>query len=200
MVAIMGPSGCGKTTLLNVLSGLDEADEGEVLIEGQRLGQMNDNQRTEYRARRMGYIFQSYNLLPTLTALENVELVLLLAGVKGRQARERAVHMLELMGLGDRLRHRPGQLSGGQCQRGAIARALVNRPAIVWADEPTGALDEKTSTETMAMIQQVHRELGQTIVIVTHDPKVGELADRIIWMRDGRVAESGILKAGATNP
>jgi len=187
MVAVMGPSGCGKTTLLNVLSGMDHPDSGEVRIEGVLLNALTDNQKTEYRARRMGYIFQAYNLLPTLTAVENVELVLLLGGTKAQEARRKATEMLDLVGLSHRLHARPGQLSGGQCQRVAIARALANNPAIVWADEPTGALDSKTTAETLETIQRIHRELGQTIVMVTHSSDVGKLADRVIWMQDGRI-------------
>ena len=187
MVAIMGASGCGKTTLLNVMSGMDDPDSGEIRIEGTLLGEMTDNERSDYRARKIGYIFQAYNLLPTLTALENVELVLLLASVKASKARIRATEMLGLVGLAHRLHAKPGQLSGGQNQRVAIARALVNNPAIVWADEPTGALDSRTAEETLETIKRVHKELGQTIVMVTHSIEVGQLADRVVWMQDGRI-------------
>ena len=189
MVAIMGPSGCGKTTLLNCLSGLDTIDEGEVFIKGDNLRDLSDNERTAYRARHMGFIFQDFNLLPVLSAVENVELPMLVSGVPGRKARKRALEMLDRVGLSDRERHRPAELSGGQRQRVTIARALTNDPAIVWADEPTGNLDSETAEDIMNLICHLNRDNGQTFVIVTHDIEVGKLANRIITMRDGQIVD-----------
>lgn len=188
MVAIMGPSGCGKTTLLNTLSGLDSFDDGQVTIEGTSLADMNDRRRTNYRARRMGFVFQSFNLLPVISAVENVEMPLLVSGVRPAQARKRALESLDSVGLADWASHRPMQLSGGQIQRVTIARALVNHPALVWADEPTGNLDVGSSTEVLALMQQLNRERGQTFVIVTHDPQVAALCERIVRMKDGEIA------------
>ena len=187
MVAIMGPSGCGKTTLLNTLSGLDSFDGGQVTIEGTSLAKMNDRRRTEYRARRMGFVFQSFNLLPVISAVENVEMPLLVSGVRPAQARKQALESLDSVGLADRASHRPMQLSGGQNQRVTIARALVNHPALVWADEPTGNLDVGSSTEVLALMQRLNRERGQTFVIVTHDPQVAAVCERIVRMKDGEV-------------
>src|SRR5690348_1893122 len=169
MVAIMGPSGCGKTTLLNCLSGLDRYDAGTIRIEGQDLAALDDNAKTTYRARRMGFVFQFYNLLPVLSAVENVELPLVVSGVPAKQARQQALGALAQVGLADRAQHRPAQLSGGQRQRVTIARALVNQPAIVWADEPTGDLDSQTADEVMGLLERLNREQQQTFVIVTHD-------------------------------
>lgn len=194
MIAIMGPSGCGKTTLLNCLSGLDDFESGEVLIEGQSLRRMGDRKRTDYRARRMGFIFQSYNLLPVLTAAENVELPLLVTGVNAGQARERALNALDSVGLSDRAGHRPAELSGGQRQRVTIARALANDPAIIWADEPTGNLDSKTAADILNMMHDLNREFDQTFVIVTHDPEVGQQCDRIIHMSDGEIVRNEVLE------
>ena len=191
LVAVMGPSGCGKTTLLNTLSGLDSIDSGEIFIAGEPLHEMRDARRTEYRAESMGFIFQGYNLMPVLTAAENVELPLLVSGVKPAAARKRALESLSEVSIGDRGNSRPNQLSGGQQQRVAIARALVNQPDIVWADEPTGNLDSETSREVLDLILRLNRENGQTFVIVTHDPGVGRLADYVIQMRDGRIVGSG---------
>jgi ABC-type lipoprotein export system ATPase subunit len=189
MVAIMGPSGSGKTTLLNCLSGLDGIDSGEVLIEGVALSTMSDEQRTDYRARRMGFIFQFYNLMPVLTAVENVELPLLVVRVSGKEARRRALEALELVGLGDRAAHVPDELSGGQRQRATIARALVNDPAIVWADEPTGDLDSENAQEIVALMRRLNRERGLTFLIVTHDISVGRSTDRIVRMVDGQIVD-----------
>jgi ABC-type lipoprotein export system ATPase subunit len=191
MVAVMGPSGCGKTTLLNCLSGLDELDSGEVRIEGADLRQMDDRHRTDYRCRHMGFIFQTFNLLPVLTAVENVELPLLVGGVRPAEARRRSVAALERVGLGERIHHRPAELSGGQRQRVSIARALVNGPAIVWADEPTGNLDSKTTADVMSLIQQLNTEQQQTFVIVTHDADIGALCNRIVRMNDGEIIDQG---------
>jgi ABC-type lipoprotein export system ATPase subunit len=187
MVAIMGPSGSGKTTLLNCLSGLDAIDEGEVLIEGVSLGSMSDRERTDYRARRMGFVFQFYNLMPVLTAVENVELPLLVSRVRTGAARERALRALEMVGLGERANHLPDELSGGQRQRATIARALVNDPAIVWADEPTGDLDSENAGEIVALMRELNRGRGLTFLIVTHDIAVGRSTDRIVRMVDGEI-------------
>src|SRR2546425_4883960 len=187
MVTIMGPSGCGKTTLLNCLSGLDTIDEGNVFIKGDNLRDLSDNERTAYRARHMGFIFQDFNLLPVLSAVENVELPMLVSKVPGRKARKRALEMLDRVGLSDRARHRPAELSGGQRQRVTIARALTNDPAIVWADEPTGNVDSENAQEILDLLCRLNREHGQTFVIVTHAIEVGNLANRIITMRDGQI-------------
>ena len=187
IVAIMGPSGCGKTTLLHCLSGLDDFDAGEVVLAGSPLRGMSDDRKAEFRARNTGFVFQSYNLLPVLSAVENVELPLLLAGARGRDARRRAVETLESVGLGDRARHRPNELSGGQQQRVAIARAIVNRPAVIWADEPTGNLDSDAAEDILDLLCGLNAENGQTIVVVTHAAQVAERAHRVLWMRDGQV-------------
>ena len=189
MVAIMGQSGSGKTTLLNCLSGLDTIDEGDVFIRGSNLRDLSDNERTTYRARHMGFIFQDFNLLPVLSAVENVELPMLVTKVPSKQARKKALAMLDLVGLGQRAWHRPAELSGGQRQRVTIARALTNDPAIVWADEPTGNLDSETASEIMDLLCHLNRENGQTFIIVTHAREVGERANRIIHMRDGHIVE-----------
>lgn len=187
VVGVMGPSGCGKTTLLNCLSGLDSVTSGRVFIEGKDLAAMNDNARTDYRAKRMGFIFQVYNLLPVLSAIENVELPLLVSGTRPRVAREAAMTALQNVGLERWAKHRPAELSGGQRQRVTIARSLVNNPAIVWADEPTGALDSKTASEIIELMLELNRSQGLTIVIVTHDQSVGDSCQRIIQMRDGEI-------------
>jgi putative ABC transport system ATP-binding protein len=187
MVAIMGPSGCGKTTLLNCLSGLEYFDAGEVSIEGENLRNMNDRKRTAYRANRMGFVFQTYNLLPVLNAVENVELPLLVSGVRPNEARSRSLEALAAVGLSDRVQHRPAELSGGQRQRVTIARALVNNPAIVWADEPTGNLDSKSSADILALMKQLNHDLQQTFIIVTHDAQIGAACERIVHMEDGQI-------------
>jgi putative ABC transport system ATP-binding protein len=187
MLAIMGPSGCGKTTLLNCLSGLDDFDDGEVEIEGAALRKMSDKKRTKHRAERMGFIFQTYNLLPVISAVENVELPLLVTGVTPREARRRALAVLDQVGLADRADHRPAELSGGQRQRVTVARALVNEPAIVWADEPTGALDSKAADDVLQLMRRLNQERGQTIVVVTHDPDMAAACDRIVRMHDGQI-------------
>ena len=189
MVAVMGPSGCGKTTLLNCLSGLDDFDSGDVIIEGTSLRKMRDTDRTTYRAQRMGFVFQTYNLLPVLTAVENVEMPLLVSGTAPKAARERALAMLDQVGLADRADHRPAELSGGQRQRVTIARALGNSPAIIWADEPTGNLDSQTAEDILSSLRQLNEAEQQTFVIVTHDPEVGAQCDRIIRMNDGRIVD-----------
>jgi putative ABC transport system ATP-binding protein len=194
MVAIMGPSGCGKTTLLNCLSGLDSIDEGEILIEGTSLSEMSDRERTDYRARHMGFVFQFYNLMPVLSAVENVELPLLVARESARTARRRALDALELVGLAHRADHVPDELSGGERQRVTIARSLVNDPAIVWADEPTGDLDSENAQEIVALMRQLNIERGLSFLIVTHDISVGRSTDRIIRMLDGAVVEEQQLE------
>jgi ABC-type lipoprotein export system ATPase subunit len=194
MVAIMGPSGCGKTTLLNCLSGLDSIDTGEVLIEGTALSKMSDRERTDYRARRMGFVFQFYNLMPVLTAVENVELPLLVGRVRAGDARRRAVEALALVGLADRAHHVPDALSGGERQRATIARSLVNDPAIVWADEPTGDLDSENAAEIVELMRRLNAEQGLTFLIVTHDIAVGRRTDRIVRMLDGLVVEEQRLE------
>jgi ABC-type lipoprotein export system ATPase subunit len=189
MVAVMGPSGCGKTTLLNCLSGLDDFDQGEVVIEGTQLPKMSDDQRTEYRARRMGFVFQLYNLLPVLSSVENVEMPLLVSGVspaKSRKMAADALGMVGLPGVADRL---PAELSGGQRQRVTIARALVNQPAIIWADEPTGDLDSETTGEIMDLLCRLNKDNQQTFVLVTHSDEVAKRADRIVRMRDGLIVD-----------
>jgi putative ABC transport system ATP-binding protein len=196
MVAIMGPSGCGKTTLLNCLSGLDAIDEGEIEIEGVPLAGMSDRARTDYRARRMGFVFQFYNLMPVLTSVENVELPLLVARVSAREARRRAVEALAMVGLERWADHLPDELSGGQRQRVTIARALVNEPAIVWADEPTGDLDSENAAEITELMRRLNRERGLSFVIVTHDIGVGRKTDRIVRMLDGEVVEQELLEVG----
>ncbi|MBC8279844.1 MAG: ABC transporter ATP-binding protein [Chloroflexi bacterium] len=191
MVAIMGPSGCGKTTMLNCLSGLDEVDSGQVVIDGVVLHDLPDDDRSDYRARNMGFVFQLYNLLPVLSAVENVELPLLVSGVSPSEARRRSMELLELVGLSERAQHVPGELSGGQRQRVTIARALVNNPSIVWADEPTGDLDSETASEIMDLMCNLNVENGQSFVLVTHSNDVGERAHRIVRMRDGAIVDDG---------
>lgn len=187
VLAIMGPSGSGKTTVLNCLAGLDTVDCGSVVVNGSDLARLTDAERTDLRARTMGFVFQSFNLLPVLSAVENVELPLLVLGLKPRLARERARELLAQVGLATRERHRPAELSGGQRQRVAIARALVTQPEIVWADEPTGNLDSEAAEDIMGLLAELNRTLGQTLVIVTHAPDIGARAGRIIRMRDGRI-------------
>jgi putative ABC transport system ATP-binding protein len=186
MLAIVGPSGSGKTTLLNCLSGLDHFDSGTITIDGVDLAGMSDRERTDYRGRNMGFVFQSFNLLPVLTAAENVEIPLLLLGRSDREARRRALEILEALGLADRSRHLPSQLSGGEQQRVAVARALVHEPAVVWADEPTGNLDTEVSEVIVELLRRMN-ESGQTIVLVTHNPQIAGRAGRIVRMRDGRI-------------
>ena len=195
MVAIMGPSGCGKTTLLNCLSGLDEVDSGRVLIDGMELHSLPDDERSDYRARRMGFVFQLYNLLPVLSAVENVEMPLLVSGVNAKEARRRSMEMIDMVGLGDRAHHLPAELSGGQRQRVTISRSLVNNPAIVWADEPTGDLDSETASDIFGLMVDLNRTNGQTFVVVTHAREVGERTHRIVLMRDGLIVDDGLGSA-----
>lgn len=187
MVAVMGPSGCGKTTLLNCVSGLDDITAGEVYIRGKPLSQMSDREMTRYRAEKIGFIFQAYNLLPVLTSAENVELPLLLAGCAPKAARKKALEALDAVGLKDWCAHKPAELSGGQQQRVTIARSLVNNPEIVFGDEPTGNLDSESSKDIMVLLKKLNKENKQTFIIVTHDYNVGRMADRIVTMRDGLI-------------
>jgi putative ABC transport system ATP-binding protein len=187
MVAVVGPSGCGKTTLLNCLSGLDDVTKGQALVEGKDIAAMDDRERTRLRSRRMGFVFQSFNLLPVLTAQENAELPLLVSGVPPKEAAARAKEALAQVGLGTFLDHKPRELSGGQQQRVTIARSLVNDPAIVWADEPTGNLDTKHSQDILDLLHHLNRERGQTYVIVTHDPAIARSCHRIVHMESGRI-------------
>jgi len=190
LVMVMGPSGNGKTTLLNCLSGLDDVDAGTVHIDGQDLFALSDRVRTRHRAERMGFIFQAFNLIPVLSAEENVELPLLVTGTPPKEARERARAMLARVGLGDRGSHRPTELSGGEQQRVTVARALAAEPAIVWADEPTGALDSRTAGEIIELLHEVHAA-GQTLVVVTHDEGLGRSGERLVQVRDGRIVHDG---------
>jgi putative ABC transport system ATP-binding protein len=187
VVAIMGPSGCGKTTLLNCLSGLDRVTAGVVKIAGQDIRGLSDRELTTFRACEMGFVFQTYNLIPVLNGLENVELPLLVSGVRLGEARKRALASIERVGLLDRARHRPAEMSGGQRQRFAIARALATMPSIVWADEPTGALDSQASQEIIDLMLQLNREFGLTFVWVTHALNVAQQAQRLITMHDGKI-------------
>ncbi len=189
IIAIMGPSGCGKTTLLNCLSGLDNIDSGQILIDGRDINRLSDNQKTEFRARRMGFVFQFYNLLPVLSSIENVELPLLVSGTSSREARKRAYVALDQVHLGEWAQHRPAELSGGQRQRVTVARALVNDPAIVWGDEPTGDLDSTNAQEIMDLICELNAERGQTFVLVTHDAKIAARTHRIVYMVDGLIVD-----------
>ena len=198
MVAIMGPSGCGKTTLLNCLSGLDDIDSGSVTIGGAELASMSDDQKTRYRATRMGYVFQAFNLLPVLTAVENVEMPMLVSGTRASEARERATEALTLVGLADWQKHYTSELSGGQQQRVAIARALVNQPEIVWGDEPTGNLDSENSAEVMGLLRKLNRENGQTFILVTHAADVARDANRIVHMNDGQIVREERIRNGSS--
>lgn len=189
MVAVMGPSGCGKTTLLNCLSGLDDISSGEVLIHGQPLSQMSDYDLTSLRGSQLGFIFQSFNLLPVLTAVENVELPLLMAGTSPRKAREKAFEALNAVGLGDRDGHLPAELSGGQQQRVTIARSFVHDPAVIFADEATGNLDSQTSDEIIDLLLSLNSERGVTMLLVTHDSEIAARCSRVLVMQDGRIVE-----------
>ena len=194
MVAIMGPSGCGKTTLLNCLSGLDTIDDGLILINDADINSLSDDRRTEFRAKKMGFVFQFYNLLPVLNAIENVELPLLVSGTPAKEARKKAIAALDLVHLRDWAKHRPAQLSGGQRQRVTIARALVNDPAIVWGDEPTGDLDTENADQIMDIIVRLNREQDQTFVIVTHAPDIAARCHRIVHMKDGQIVREEVLR------
>ncbi len=192
-LAVMGPSGSGKTTLLNCLSGLDDIDAGTVSLGGESIHEMSDARRTRHRAETMGFVFQAFNLIPVFTAAENVELPLLLSGTPAKAARQSAVATLERIGLGHRLHHRPGELSGGEQQRVAVARALAGRPLIVWADEPTGNLDSETAASVLGLLGELHAD-GLTLVLVTHDDEIGASAERRIVVRDGLIVADEQLR------
>ena len=200
LVGVMGPSGSGKTTLLNCLSGLDDIDGGRVCVDGRDLFAMSDADRTEHRARTMGFVFQAFNLIPVFSAAENVELPLLLTGVNPKAARQRAEQMLERVGLGHRVDHRPNEMSGGEQQRVTIARALVGSPALVWADEPTGNLDSAMAVQVMDLLVELNQVDGQTIVLVTHDTTIGARVPRLVTMRDGQLVSDERRKTGSALP
>lgn len=189
MVAIMGPSGCGKTTLLNILSGIDEPNSGDVHVNGEPLFGISDNKRTRMRAEYLGFIFQDFNLLPVLSAVENVELPLLLLGTSASEARKGALEALQSVGLSQRSEHLPSELSGGQQQRVAVARALVHNPAVILCDEPTGNLDSVTSSEVLELLHKLNRERNTTFLIVTHDAMIAERCTRTLQMSDGTIVE-----------
>lgn len=188
-VAIMGPSGCGKSTLLHLIGGLDKPTEGKVLLEGTAIEDMSDDKLTELRRRKMGFVFQFFNLIPVLTAVENAALPVTLDGVKPTEAKAKATEWLTRFGLGERLNNRPDQLSGGQQQRVAIARALVAEPNLILADEPTGNLDTRSSDEIASLLRKVSQEYNRTVVMVTHDPRIAAYADRIIFLKDGKMID-----------
>jgi len=203
IVSIMGASGCGKTTLLNILGGLDRPTNGRVCVDGQNLNKMNDTELTTFRLKKMGFVFQFFNLIPTLTAVENVQLPLLIAGRGHAKINERPLLLLGQVGLSDKAERMPYELSGGEQQRVAIARALVNSPSIVLADEPTGNLDSKTSANLIDLFNVINNESGQTFILVTHDSEVAESADRIVYMKDGGIIDDkrkiGLNRAIETN-
>ncbi len=189
IISIMGPSGSGKSTLMNILGCLDRPTSGDYHLNGESVATLNDDQLAEIRNRGVGFVFQSFNLLPRATALANVELPMRYAVLNGRNRKQVALDALEAVGLEDRVYHRPNELSGGQMQRVAIARALVNNPAIIMADEPTGNLDTTSGEEIMTLLKNLNKDRGTTLIIVTHDPEIAELTDRIISIRDGCIAE-----------
>jgi len=186
-LAIMGPSGSGKSTLANIIGGLDSPDSGQVIVDDENIADMNDKKLSNYRNKKVGFIFQSFNLQPTLTAVENVSIPLLFAGIPPGQRKKRAVQCLKAVGLENRLNHKPGQLSGGQRQRVCIARALVNQPSIIIADEPTGNLDSKKGGEVVALLKSLNRQEKITLVVITHDRSVADEAREVLTMKDGRL-------------
>ena len=189
-VAILGHSGCGKTTLLNIIGGLDKCTSGNVIIDGRSTKEYNDLDWNDYRNKRIGFVFQSYNLIPHQTVLSNVELALTLSGVSKAERKKRAIEALEKVGLGEQIHKKPNQMSGGQMQRVAIARALVNNPDILLADEPTGALDYHTSKEILKLIEDVNKKYGNTVIMVTHNDAIQNMADRVIKLRDGQIRDN----------
>lgn len=193
-VAVMGPSGCGKSTLLHLLGGLDKPSKGHVMIGGHNLTDLNDDKLTELRRRKIGFIFQFFNLIPVLNATENAALPVTLDGLKPAEAQKKAVEWLTRFGLSDRLNNRPDQLSGGQQQRVAIARALVADPELILADEPTGNLDTRSSDEIASLLRDVSKKYNRTVVMVTHDPRIAAYADRIIFLKDGKVVDETLLE------
>jgi putative ABC transport system ATP-binding protein len=193
-VAVMGPSGCGKSTLLHLLGGLDRSSDGKVIIAGTSLADMKDDDLTKLRRQKIGFVFQFYNLIPVLTAVENASLPVTLDGVKPAEAKKRAGEWLDRFGLGDRINSRPDQLSGGQQQRVAVARALVAEPALVLADEPTGNLDTRSGDEIAGLLRDVTKKYGRTVIMVTHDPRIAAYADRIIFLKDGKVIDEAVLE------
>ena len=195
-VAVMGPSGCGKSTLLHLIGGLDRPTTGSVSIDGKDISKMKDEELTELRRRKMGFVFQFFNLIPVLSAVENAALPLILDGIKPEAAQARAAEWLERNQMGDRLTHRPDQLSGGQQQRVAIARAMVSEPLMLLADEPTGNLDSRSSDEIASLLRQAVTDWGRTILIVTHDPRIAAYADRIVFLKDGKVVDDTLLDGG----
>jgi putative ABC transport system ATP-binding protein len=197
-LAIMGPSGCGKSTLLHLMGGLDHPTEGHVTIEGRNLSELPDDALTQLRRRQIGFIFQFFNLIPVLTAVENAALPVTLDGVPTRLAKARAAEWLVKLGMGDRLASRPDQLSGGQQQRVAIARALVADPRLILADEPTGNLDTRAGDEIAAVLRQVSKEWDRSVVMVTHDPRIAAYADRILFLKDGRITDETVLETRAS--
>lgn len=198
-VAIMGPSGSGKSTLLHLIGGLDKPTDGEIILAGKRLSLLKDKQVTLIRRRNVGFVFQFFNLLPTLTAEENVTLPILIDGKNTSKYRDRLDNIFELVGLSDRRRHKPEQLSGGEQQRVAIARALITEPSIVLADEPTGNLDTKTGNTIMELLRRSCNELGQTIIVVTHDPRAASFADRVVFLRDGYIVNEVRFESDDSN-
>ncbi len=197
-VAIMGPSGCGKSTLLHLMGGLDRPSSGKVIIESTPIAEMNDDQLTELRRRRIGFVFQFFNLIPVLNALENAALPITLDGIKPAEAQKKAAEWLERFSLSDRLNSRPDQLSGGQQQRVAIARALAAEPSLVLADEPTGNLDTRSGDEIAGLLREVVKQYGRTVIMVTHDPRIAAYADRIIFLKDGKVVDQTRLETQRT--
>lgn len=193
-IAVMGPSGCGKSTLLHLIGGLDRPSEGQVVIDGNNLSNLNDTRLAELRRRKIGFVFQFFNLIPVLQAVENAALPLLLDGIDSRTARQKATQWLEQVDLADRAAHRPDQLSGGQQQRVAIARALVSEPALILADEPTGNLDTQAGDEIVSLLRKVSSEWGRSVVIVTHDPRIAAYADRIVFLKDGAIVNETHLE------
>jgi len=199
IVAVMGPSGCGKSTLLHLLGGLDRPTDGSVSIEGQPLAKMSDNAITKLRRRKIGFVFQFFNLIPILSSVENAALPLLLDGTSSSKAKQKATEWLIKVGLGDRLNNRPDQLSAGQQQRVAIARALVTDPVLVLADEPTGNLDTKSADEIAGLLQQVAKTWGRAVLMVTHDPRIAAHADRIVFLKDGTIVNETQLESKRTD-